>query len=62
MNGWSGEQKELMAKWAAGNQKIPKAKFHIWPAPPHASQRLGPELARVLDLAEAAGPSRLPLR
>ena len=24
-----------------------------WPAPPHASQLLGPELDRVLDLAEA---------
>ena len=33
-----------------------------WPAPPHASQPPGPELDRVLDLAEAAGPSRLPLR
>ena len=33
-----------------------------WPAPPHASQLPGPELDRVLDLAEAAGPSRLPLR
>ncbi|OLQ14690.1 hypothetical protein AK812_SmicGene1121 [Symbiodinium microadriaticum] len=30
-----------------------------WPAPPHASQPPGPELDRVLDLAEAAGPSRL---
>ena len=29
-----------------------------WPAPPHASQLPGPELDRVLDLAEAAGPSR----
>ena len=29
-----------------------------WPAPPHASQPQGPEL----DLAEAEGPSRLPLR
>ena len=33
-----------------------------WPAPPHASQPQGPELDRVLDLAEAEGPSRLPLR
>ena len=33
-----------------------------WPAPPHASQLPGPELDRVLDLAETAGPSRLPLR
>ena len=33
-----------------------------WPATPHASQPQGPELDRVLDLAEAEGPSRLPLR
>ena len=33
-----------------------------WPAPPRASQPQGPELDRVLDLAEAEGPSRLPLR
>ena len=33
-----------------------------WPAPPHASQPQGPELDRVLDLAKAEGPSRLPLR
>ena len=33
-----------------------------WPAPLHASQQSAPELERVLDLADAAGPSRLPLR
>ena len=33
-----------------------------WPAPPHASQRQGPALDQVLDLADTAGPSRLPLR
>ena len=33
-----------------------------WPAPLHASRQSAPELERVLDLADAAGPSRLPLR
>ena len=33
-----------------------------WPAPPHASQRQGPALDQVLDLADTAGPSRLLLR
>ena len=33
-----------------------------WPAPLHASQQSAPELERVLDIADAAGPSRLPLR
>ena len=33
-----------------------------WPALFHASQQSAPELERVLDLADAAGPSRLPLR
>ena len=33
-----------------------------WPQPPHATSLEGPPLDRVLDLAEAEGPSRLPLR
>ena len=33
-----------------------------WPAPHYASRQSAPEPERVLDLANAAGPSRLPLR
>ena len=33
-----------------------------WPQPPNATSVEGPPLDRVLDLAEAEGPSRLPLR
>ena len=33
-----------------------------WPQPPHATSVEGPPLDRVLDLAEAEGPSRLPPR
>ena len=33
-----------------------------WPLPPHAARATGPPLDRLLDLAEAEGPSRLPLR
>ena len=33
-----------------------------WPQPPHAPCATGPPLDRLLDLAEAEGPSRLPLR
>ena len=33
-----------------------------WPAPLHAGRQSAPELERVLDLADTAGPSRLPLR
>ena len=33
-----------------------------WPQPPHATSVEGPPLDRVLDLAEAEGPSRPPLR
>ena len=32
-----------------------------WPVP-HPSQRVGPDLDQVLHVAEAPGPSRLPLR
>ena len=32
-----------------------------WPVP-HPSQRVGPDLDQVLHLADAPGPSRLPLR
>jgi hypothetical protein len=33
-----------------------------WPAPPQVGAASDPPLERVLDLADAAGPSRLPLR
>ena len=33
-----------------------------WPQPPHAPCATGPPLDRLLDLAEAEGPSRLPWR
>ena len=33
----------------------------LWPAPPHASQRPGPELDRALDFAEAVGGGAEPV-
>ena len=44
---------------AGGCQHCPRP---TWPQPPRATSVEGPPLDRVLDLAEAEGPSRLPLR